>query len=32
MVGIDIPTPGCWELTGTYEGASVSYVVVVEGE
>jgi len=27
----DIPTTGCWRLTGTYKEASVSYVVWVEG-
>ena len=29
LVGIDIPTAGCWELTGTYRGESLSYVVWV---
>jgi hypothetical protein len=30
MVGIDIPELGCWEVTGTYRGTSLSYVVLVE--
>ncbi len=29
LVGIDLPTPGCWELTATYRGRSLSYVVYV---
>ena len=29
MVGIDVPALGCWEVTGTYQGTSVSYVVFV---
>lgn len=27
LTGIDVPTTGCWELTGTYRGQSVSFVV-----
>lgn len=27
LTGIDVPTPGCWELTGTYRGQAVSFVV-----
>lgn len=27
LTGIDVPTAGCWELTGTYRGQSVSFVV-----
>ena len=27
LTGIDVPTPGCWELTGTYRGQTVSFVV-----
>ena len=29
LVGIEIPA-GCWELTATYRGAELSYVVLVE--
>ena len=29
LVGIDIPTYGCWRITGRYRGASLSYVVSV---
>jgi hypothetical protein len=29
MVGVDIPAPGCWEITGQYEGTSLSFVVWV---
>ena len=29
LVGVAIPTTGCWELTGTYRGESLSYVVRV---
>ncbi|HEV8053264.1 MAG TPA: hypothetical protein VGP30_00385, partial [Candidatus Limnocylindrales bacterium] len=31
LVGVDFPTGGCWELTGRYKGAELSYVVWVEG-
>jgi hypothetical protein len=27
LVGVGVPTPGCWELTGRYRGAELSYVV-----
>jgi hypothetical protein len=27
LVGIGIPTPGCWEITGRYGEAELSYVV-----
>jgi hypothetical protein len=27
LVGVDVPTPGCWQITGTYRGTSLSYVV-----
>lgn len=30
LVGVEIP-PGCWEFTGSYRGAELSYVVLVEG-
>jgi hypothetical protein len=26
MAGIDPPEPGCWEVTATYKGASLTYV------
>jgi hypothetical protein len=26
LVGIDVPTPGCWEISATYRGATLSYV------
>ena len=29
VVGIFIPTPGCWEITGRYKGEELSYVVWV---
>jgi hypothetical protein len=29
VVGIDIPTPGCWEITGHYKGQDLSFVVWV---
>jgi hypothetical protein len=29
MVGLTIPTAGCWEITGTYRGTSLSFVVRV---
>ncbi len=29
LVGVDFPSPGCWELTGSYRGATLSYVVWV---
>jgi hypothetical protein len=27
LVGVRIPTPGCWEITGEYEGQKLSYTV-----
>jgi hypothetical protein len=27
LVGIEIPSPGCWKITGRYRGAELSYVV-----
>jgi hypothetical protein len=30
LVGVDFPTPGCWEITGRYAGAELSFVVWVE--
>lgn len=32
LVGLNIPEPGCWEVTAVYKGASLSYVVWVGGE
>jgi hypothetical protein len=29
LVGLNIPMPGCWELTGEYKGHTLSYVVWV---
>ena len=29
LTGIDVPTTGCWELTGTYRGETVKFVVLV---
>lgn len=30
LVGIDVPTTGCWKLTREYRGAALSYVALVE--
>lgn len=30
LVGVEVPTPGCWQLTATYRGASVTFIVRVE--
>ena len=27
LVGVDIPTTGCWEITGHLKGAALSFVV-----
>lgn len=32
LVGVDIPTAGCWKITGHYEGHELSFVVWVEPE
>ena len=32
LVGIEIPTPGCWELTGHYRGATLSFVVWIKNK
>jgi hypothetical protein len=29
LTGVDIPTPGCWEITGHYAGTELSFVVWV---
>ena len=31
LVPLGVPEPGCWELTATYRGAELSYVVLVKG-
>lgn len=30
LVGIYVPTPGCWEITGDYKGQKLSFVVWVQ--
>ncbi|HZD93011.1 MAG TPA: hypothetical protein VE133_02080 [Candidatus Sulfotelmatobacter sp.] len=30
LTGVYVPTPGCWEITGDYEGDKVSFVAWVE--
>lgn len=30
LVGVDIPGPGCWQLTARYRGAALSYVVWIK--
>ncbi len=32
LVGVTIPSPGCWRLTGTYLDGSLSIVVEVKGD
>lgn len=32
VVGVELPEPGCWELTAEYKGASLSYVVWVSND
>ena len=29
LVGLQVPSQGCWELTATYKGHSLSYVIEV---
>jgi hypothetical protein len=31
LVGVEVPTSGCWEITGTYRGSSLSFVALVKG-
>ena len=31
LVGLGLPEPGCWEVTATYRGAELTYVLRVEG-
>ena len=30
LVGVYVPTPGCWEITGEYKGQKLSFVVWVQ--
>jgi hypothetical protein len=30
LIGVDFPTPGCWQITGRYTDAELSYVVQIE--
>lgn len=30
LVGVYVPTPGCWEITGDYKGEKLSFVVWVK--
>jgi hypothetical protein len=30
LTGVYVPTPGCWQITGDYEGDKLSFVVWVE--
>jgi hypothetical protein len=30
LTGVYVPTPGCWEITGDYQGDKLSFVVWVE--
>ena len=30
LVGLELPEPGCWEVTARYQGAELSYVLLVE--
>jgi hypothetical protein len=30
LVGVYVPTSGCWEITGEYKGEKLSFVVWVE--
>jgi hypothetical protein len=30
LVGVDVPSAGCWQITATYRGAELSYVVRVK--
>jgi hypothetical protein len=32
VVGVELPEPGCWELTAVYKGATLSYVVWVSDD
>jgi hypothetical protein len=30
LIGVDFPTPGCWQITGRYADAELTYVVQIE--
>ncbi len=30
LIGVEFPTPGCWQITGRYADAELSYVVQIE--
>jgi hypothetical protein len=30
VTGVYVPTPGCWEITGEYNGQQLSFVVWVK--
>ena len=30
LVGLGLPEPGCWQVTASYKGAELSYVLLVE--
>ena len=30
LVGLELPEPGCWEVTARYQGAELAYVIRVE--
>jgi len=30
LTGVYVPTPGCWEITGDYDGDKLSFVVWIE--
>jgi hypothetical protein len=30
LIGVIVPAPGCWEITGEYKGTKLSYVVWVQ--
>jgi hypothetical protein len=32
LVGVNVPTTGCWEITGRYRGHELSFVVEVQDE
>ena len=32
LVGIEFPTPGCWQMTAEYRGAVLSLVVWIKDE
>jgi hypothetical protein len=31
LVGLNLPKPGCWEVTASYRGAELAYVLQVDG-